>query len=43
MENILLFCPNHHKEFDLGETEIKYQDKNKIIIIMNGCEKEIEL
>lgn len=35
-ENIILLCPNHHKEFDLGEPEILKQDKEKFEFILNA-------
>lgn len=42
-QNIILLCPNHHKEFDLGHCEIKKHTKNKIEFIMNGNKHELSL
>lgn len=36
LDNILVLCPNHHKEFDWGEVEIKLRSKNSITIVLNG-------
>lgn len=35
LDNIILLCPNHHKEFDLGKTEIT-KAKDQIILNLNG-------
>ena len=35
-ENIILLCPNHHKEFDFGELHILSHDVNHIEFILNG-------
>jgi len=42
-ENIILLCPNHHKEFDLGHCEIKEHTKDKLRFIMNGTRYELSL
>ena len=42
-DNIILLCPNHHKEFDIGHREIKKHTKDKIEFIMNGDKYEISL
>ncbi len=42
-DNILLLCPNHHKEFDLGERKIVQYDKEKIHFLLNGQEYKISL
>lgn len=34
-DNILILCPNHHKEFDYGKTSIITHDKEKIEFEMN--------
>jgi len=34
-ENIILLCPNHHKEFDLGTREITKHNKDKIEFKLN--------
>ncbi|MFA6619096.1 MAG: HNH endonuclease [Candidatus Neomarinimicrobiota bacterium] len=41
--NIIILCPNHHKEFDLGDREIiSYTDKI-LIFKMNGKEYRVDL
>jgi putative restriction endonuclease len=35
-DNIILLCPNHHKEFDLGKLEIKSHDIKQIVFVLNG-------
>jgi hypothetical protein len=42
-DNILLLCPNHHKEFDLGDRKILYHDQDKIHFTLNGEEHKITL
>lgn len=42
-ENIILLCPNHHKEFDVGDRKIISQDANQIIFTLNGQRHEINL
>jgi hypothetical protein len=39
--NLILLCPNHHKEFDLGDLQIKYQDNRMISGKLN--EKEFTI
>jgi putative restriction endonuclease len=41
--NILILCPNHHKEFDLGERKILHRDANSLKIRLNGVEYSINL
>lgn len=41
--NILILCPNHHKEFDLGERKILHRDANSLKIRLNGVEYSIDL
>ncbi|HTA27338.1 MAG TPA: HNH endonuclease, partial [Bacteroidia bacterium] len=36
LDNIILLCPNHHKEFDLGNTVIINHTKSNIEFSMNG-------
>jgi hypothetical protein len=43
LENIILLCPNHHKEFDLGELKITKHSKEIIKFTMNEKDYEIEL
>lgn len=42
-DNILLLCPNHHKEFDFGDRNILLHDKEKIHFTLNGQEHNISL
>ncbi|MEE1899219.1 hypothetical protein GN157_01620 [Flavobacterium rakeshii] len=42
-DNILLLCPNHHKEFDFGDVEIQIKTKNEIKFVMNGNLYSIDL
>jgi 5-methylcytosine-specific restriction protein A len=42
-DNILLLCPNHHKEFDLGERTILYLGTNTIKITLNGQQHTLSL
>ena len=35
-ENIILLCPNHHKEFDLGNCEITKRSNDEIEFNLNG-------
>jgi hypothetical protein len=41
--NLLVLCPNHHKEFDYGNLEIKKQTKKTIAGILNGKKFSINL
>lgn len=43
LDNIILLCPNHHKEFDFGQLEIKNHDKEQIEFILNGQQHKIKL
>ncbi len=42
-DNILLLCPNHHKEFDYGDRNIMLHDKEKVHFTLNGQEYKISL
>lgn len=42
-DNIILLCPNHHKEFDIGDMRIISQDANQIVFTLNGQRHEIDL
>jgi len=42
-DNIILLCPNHHKEFDIGDRRIISQDANQIVFTLNGQRHEINL
>jgi len=41
--NLLVLCPNHHKEFDYGDLEIAEQTADMIRGRLNGKEFEIQL
>lgn len=42
-ENIILLCPNHHKEFDLGHCEVIERNLNEIWLKLNGNKYNIKL
>lgn len=42
-ENILILCPNHHKEFDYGRPQIQERTKEYIRFILNGKTYEVSL
>lgn len=42
-DNILILCPNHHKEFDLGKREILEKNQDFIRFILNDREYNINL
>lgn len=42
-DNIVLLCPNHHKEFDLGELVIILHNKEAFHFILNGQEYVLSL
>jgi hypothetical protein len=42
-DNILILCPNHHKEFDLGKKKIIERAKDKIIFELNDRKYELSL
>lgn len=42
-DNIILLCPNHHKEFDLGNNEIIFSSKDLVMFIMNDKRYEVNL
>jgi predicted restriction endonuclease len=41
--NILILCPNHHKEFDFSEVIIKYRNDSEIKFEMNNNQYVIDL
>ena len=43
LSNIILLCPNHHKEFDLGNSKIITHDQHNVKLIINNNEYEIML
>jgi len=42
-ENILILCPNHHKEFDYGARKIFNHNKDSIRFEMNGVPYKLNL
>ena len=42
-DNILILCPNHHKEFDYGDKEVMAHSEKKIIFKMNGKKYTVSL
>lgn len=42
-DNILILCPNHHKEFDLGDTKVINHTKEEIVFKLNGTRYELNL
>lgn len=43
LSNLIVLCPNHHKEFDYGDLNITFRDENKIEGILNGVKFVIKL
>jgi len=42
-DNIMILCPNHHKEFDLGDVTILNHTKDSLVFVMNGTQYKINL
>jgi len=42
-ENILILCPNHHKEFDYGKREILTHTAKEIVFRLNGKKYQVSL
>lgn len=42
-DNILILCPNHHKEFDLGNKKIIERTNEKIVFDLNGKRYNLDL
>jgi len=42
-DNILILCPNHHKEFDHGDTYIISRDSTHLRFSMNGIKYTVDL
>jgi 5-methylcytosine-specific restriction endonuclease McrA len=42
-DNILVLCPNHHKEFDLGDRNIINHSAERIVFELNGNRYDIDL
>lgn len=43
LPNILILCPNHHKEFDLGDTQILQRSADRVVFTMNGTRYDLSL
>ena len=43
LDNLLILCPNHHKEFDYGDREIIKHTEKEISFKMNGNKYKINL
>ncbi|SMB99109.1 HNH endonuclease [Hymenobacter roseosalivarius DSM 11622] len=43
LENIIILCPNHHKEFDLGACKITHRDTKSIAFTLNGQHYNLSL
>jgi predicted restriction endonuclease len=43
LNNIILLCPNHHKEFDCGKVFINSHDSNYIDFTMSGLQHKLKL
>ena len=42
-DNILILCPNHHKEFDFGKREVLEHNSEYVRFLLNGKEYRISL
>ncbi|MGA2385924.1 MAG: HNH endonuclease [Candidatus Bathyarchaeia archaeon] len=42
-DNILVLCPNHHKEFDLGNRNLINHSAERIVFELNGNKYDIDL
>lgn len=42
-DNILILCPNHHKEFDLGKRDVLEHNSEYVRFLLNGREYRIGL
>ena len=42
-ENIIILCPNHHKEFDLGNKKILTKEDTMVVFILNGKNYQVDL
>ncbi len=42
IENILILCPNHHKEFDFGTIKILKRDNSYVHFSLNRNEYKVE-
>ena len=41
--NLLVLCPNHHKEFDHGQRKITQQSMSELVGELNGCPFSIKI
>lgn len=41
--NIIILCPNHHKEFDLGDRKILEHTQSKLTFEVNGTRYDVDL
>lgn len=42
LDNIILLCPNHHKDFDFGDRVVVSHSKSSIDIVVNGTKYHID-
>jgi len=42
-DNIIILCPNHHKEFDFGDVRTITRSPNQVSFLMNGVQHTIDL
>ena len=42
-DNIMILCPNHHAEFDMGEKKITKHTKTEIQFVLNGKKYKVRL
>jgi len=42
-DNIIILCPNHHKEFDYGDKKILERNKDLLLVELNGTKYELKL
>lgn len=43
IDNIILLCPNHHKEFDYGELQNEIRSSSKYEFVLNGSKYSLDL
>ena len=41
--NILVLCPNHHAEFDVGDRQIIERTDDRIVFVLNGVKHSLDL
>ena len=42
-DNLIILCPNHHKEYDLGEKQIIKKTKDEVVFNLNGIKYSVSL